>query len=81
MQVRCLLKLTLLAILLCAGSALSGCVVGPDFKRPEAPKVDRYTETALPAETAAAAPRSDSLPAGTSRRNGGRCSNPRPSTN
>ncbi len=36
-------------------AALTGCAVGPDFVRPEAPQTDDYTETALPAETAAAA--------------------------
>jgi NodT family efflux transporter outer membrane factor (OMF) lipoprotein len=33
--------------------ALSGCAVGPNFQRPEAPEVKEYTETALPEETAA----------------------------
>lgn len=33
---------------------LSGCAVGPDFKRPAPPAVDRYTAEAVPAETAAA---------------------------
>ncbi len=35
-------------------SALSGCTVGPDYRRPEAPSVSVYTAGALPEETAAA---------------------------
>ena len=38
---------------LCAG-ILTGCTVGPDFKRPESPSVSGYTATALPAQTASA---------------------------
>ena len=34
--------------------ALSGCAVGPDFRRPEAPKTDGYTPTVLPQETVSA---------------------------
>lgn len=30
---------------------LTGCVVGPDFVRPTAPTVDRYTQQLLPAQT------------------------------
>ncbi|HXZ25503.1 MAG TPA: efflux transporter outer membrane subunit [Nitrospiria bacterium] len=43
-----------LAILAAAAAAtlLTGCMVGPDFKRPQPPAVDRYTETLLPPETA-----------------------------
>lgn len=37
----------LLATVVC-----SGCTVGPDFERPKAPALDRYTREALPAETA-----------------------------
>lgn len=33
---------------------LSGCAVGPNFRKPAAPAVDRYTPTALPAATASA---------------------------
>lgn len=33
---------------------LTGCAVGPDFRRPEPPKVSGYTATALPAQTASA---------------------------
>lgn len=36
-----------------AAVSLCGCAVGPDFRAPEAPKAGRYTETPLPAETAA----------------------------
>lgn len=35
-------------------AALSGCAVGPDFVRPERPAVDRFTVSALPAQTASA---------------------------
>jgi NodT family efflux transporter outer membrane factor (OMF) lipoprotein len=40
----------------CFGAALllSGCEVGPDFKRPEAPAASGYTPEPLPAETASA---------------------------
>ncbi len=48
------MQFKLLAIVLCAATALGGCAVGPDFRRPEAPKVSTYTEIALPAETVAA---------------------------
>ena len=33
---------------------LSGCAVGPDFKRPDAPDINGYTREPLPANTAAA---------------------------
>ncbi len=39
---------------LAAGLVLAGCVVGPDYHRPDAPAVDRYTSQPLPADTAAA---------------------------
>ena len=39
---------------LLAGIALTGCAVGPDFRRPEPPAVRGYTEQALPAQTASA---------------------------
>lgn len=32
--------------------ALAGCAVGPNFREPAAPQVDRYTATSLPAATA-----------------------------
>jgi len=34
-----------------AGASLAGCMVGPNFKPPAAPPVDRYTPAPLPAET------------------------------
>ena len=34
--------------------ALAACAVGPDFKRPEAPAAQRYTDATLPEATAAA---------------------------
>jgi NodT family efflux transporter outer membrane factor (OMF) lipoprotein len=37
--------------LLAIGVALAGCAVGPDFERPEAPAVDRYTREPLPQAT------------------------------
>jgi NodT family efflux transporter outer membrane factor (OMF) lipoprotein len=37
--------------LLAIGVALAGCAVGPDFERPEAPPVDRYTREPLPQAT------------------------------
>jgi NodT family efflux transporter outer membrane factor (OMF) lipoprotein len=33
---------------------LGGCMVGPDFRRPESPVTGRYTETPMPDQTAAA---------------------------
>ncbi len=38
-----------------AVSCLSGCAVGPNFQRPAAPAVDRYTNKPLPAATRSAA--------------------------
>src|SRR5215831_1171549 len=35
-------------------ACLGACAVGPDFKRPAAPDVERYTPAALPAQTASA---------------------------
>ena len=44
---------TLLSAALLSGALLlSGCTVGPSFKRPPAPQVGRYTATALPGRTA-----------------------------
>ncbi|MEO6969218.1 MAG: efflux transporter outer membrane subunit [Rhodanobacteraceae bacterium] len=41
--------------LVCAATlALAACAVGPNYKRPEAPAVDRYTQQALPAATVSA---------------------------
>jgi NodT family efflux transporter outer membrane factor (OMF) lipoprotein len=39
------------AIALTLAAAISGCTVGPDFKRPEAPAVTRYTTSPLPERT------------------------------
>lgn len=41
------------AIALLVGLALSACAVGPDYQRPDAPSVDRYTPQPLPSRTAA----------------------------
>jgi NodT family efflux transporter outer membrane factor (OMF) lipoprotein len=41
-----------LAISVAAGAALAGCMLGPNFRSPDAPSADRYTPEALPAETA-----------------------------
>ena len=40
--------------MLCGTMLLSGCAVGPDFERPDAPPVSGYTVGRLPASTAAA---------------------------
>ena len=42
------------AVALAAALQLGGCEVGPDFHRPEAPKVTGYTAEALPPATASA---------------------------
>src|SRR6266550_8078157 len=39
---------------LALGLTLAGCMVGPDFRRPEPPATGRYTETPVPEQTAAA---------------------------
>jgi NodT family efflux transporter outer membrane factor (OMF) lipoprotein len=39
------------AMALLVGLALTGCAVGPDYHRPDAPSVDRYTPQPLPAHT------------------------------
>ena len=42
-------------VLVCAiASGLAGCTLGPDFLRPEPPKVGQYTPMPLPPETASA---------------------------
>ena len=41
-------------LLVSASAALLGCTVGPNFERPGAPTVMRYTEQTLPPETASA---------------------------
>src|SRR5574337_1455848 len=43
-----------MAPVLTAALALAGCAVGPNFREPASPQVDRYTTTALPASTASA---------------------------
>jgi NodT family efflux transporter outer membrane factor (OMF) lipoprotein len=39
------------AMALLVGLAVAGCAVGPDYHRPDAPSVDRYTAQPLPAAT------------------------------
>ncbi|MEP6996836.1 MAG: efflux transporter outer membrane subunit [Betaproteobacteria bacterium] len=39
---------------LTTSAILAGCVVGPNFRQPDAPATTRYTETDMPAETASA---------------------------
>jgi NodT family efflux transporter outer membrane factor (OMF) lipoprotein len=39
---------------LLAGLAIAGCAVGPDYHRPDAPAVDRFTPQALPSATSSA---------------------------
>src|SRR5665213_2383966 len=47
----CWLRVSALAaILVCA--LMTGCAVGPDFRTPAAPKVNRYTARPLPAKLA-----------------------------
>jgi len=48
MPVACLRCLSAAAVL----TAIAGCAVGPDFKRPETPKAASYTPAPLPATTA-----------------------------
>lgn len=43
------------AILALIAIGISGCVVGPDFHRPDAPQTTRYTETPLERETVSSA--------------------------
>jgi NodT family efflux transporter outer membrane factor (OMF) lipoprotein len=38
-------------LVLLAGLAIAGCAVGPDYHRPDAPPVDRFTAQPLPAAT------------------------------
>lgn len=45
---------TVHVLALAAGLSLAGCAVGPDYRRPDAPAVDRYTAQPLPAATASA---------------------------
>jgi NodT family efflux transporter outer membrane factor (OMF) lipoprotein len=44
------MKTSIVAAMVCL--LLTGCAVGPDFKRPDAPGVRSYTAEALPSETA-----------------------------
>ncbi len=48
-------NLSFSVIALMVAAMMSGCAVGPDFKRPEAPAATGYTPQSLPTETAAAA--------------------------
>jgi NodT family efflux transporter outer membrane factor (OMF) lipoprotein len=47
--------MTLSTTALAVAAALAGCAVGPDFKSPAAPAIERVTARALPAATAATA--------------------------
>jgi NodT family efflux transporter outer membrane factor (OMF) lipoprotein len=46
-----------LMLLIAVCLAWTGCAVGPDFKKPDAPVPERYTPAPLPAQTVAAAAR------------------------
>lgn len=46
------LSRTVSLVALAVTALLSGCAVGPDFRRPDAPPVARYTPQPLPAQTA-----------------------------
>src|SRR4051794_12629198 len=50
----CARRVTAPYLILCTAMLMSGCAVGPDFERPEAPPVNGYTVGRLPASTAAA---------------------------
>lgn len=50
----CKMSLGIIALVMMTSVLLTGCAVGPDFRRPDAPNIDAYTATALPEETAAA---------------------------
>lgn len=45
---------TLLAAILLLNTALSSCMVGPDFHSPATPKLENYTKTPLPPKTVSA---------------------------
>ncbi len=47
-------RATALCLSVLAAGLLSGCVVGPDFVRPQPPQTDRYTRTPLPTTTVSA---------------------------
>ena len=48
------LKVIILVAAASAGAALGGCTVGPDYRAPEAPDVQRYTSGPMPSETSSA---------------------------
>ncbi|MEO9214894.1 MAG: efflux transporter outer membrane subunit [Rhodanobacter sp.] len=48
------LTATARALALFIGLSVAGCAVGPDYRRPDAPPVDRYTAQPLPATTVSA---------------------------
>jgi NodT family efflux transporter outer membrane factor (OMF) lipoprotein len=48
-------KFSYSAISVAVSIGLSGCAVGPDFKRPDAPKMETYSPQAMPDTTASAA--------------------------
>src|SRR5256885_16040606 len=47
----CARRVTAPYLILCTAMLMSGCAVGPDFERPEAPPVSGYTVGRLPAST------------------------------
>lgn len=47
-------KIGRLLVAAMAGALLTGCTVGPDFRRPDAPTTTQYTETPVPQETVSA---------------------------
>ena len=49
-----LLHIIVAIISTAVGFCLTGCTLGPDFHRPEAPATDKYTRSPLPGETASA---------------------------
>ncbi|HSD97454.1 MAG TPA: efflux transporter outer membrane subunit [Sulfuricaulis sp.] len=49
----CLTRSGILIATTLIAAVVAGCVVGPDFREPEAPKTNSYTSTAMPEETAA----------------------------
>jgi len=51
-----------MAPVLLAALALAGCAVGPNFREPASPQVDRFTASALPAELVKALKRFNKTP-------------------
>ena len=49
-----MLPLRILTVVILSDAALTGCLVGPNYREPAAPVVTSYTSTALPSETASA---------------------------